>query len=615
MTPPTLPVAGPRESRAWLGAQLRARRGVAVGTLVVGLLAAATAIVPAYAFGLLVDRVRAGGGTGALVPVAVLIVTAAVVGGAATGVSAHLIRRLGAGILADLRERTLDVALRLPVAVLDRVGRGDLVSRVGADVSAIDRAVTEVLPTLVSALLLAAISLGTIVGIDWRLGLAGAVAVPLYVLGSRWYLPRAAPAYAAERVAVAQRSQRFVESVQGITTVHAYRLEDRHLAGIADASARARDLSTSVFALYTRFVGRINGAELAGLGAVLVVGFLLVRRGAVTLGEVSAAALLLHRLFGPVLQLMVTFDKAQDAGASLARLVGVLRMDPDRRAGGTGPSTHDLVLDGVSFSYDGATPVLRDVSLRVGAGRVVALVGSTGAGKTTVASIAAGVLRPGHGVATLGGVPVAELPARTIALVSQETHVFAGPLAEDLRLARPGASPEELTAALARVGALSWALALPDGLDTVVGEGGHPLTAAQAQQLALARVVLLDPAVVVLDEATAEAGSAGARDLEQAAAAALAGRTALVVAHRLTQAVTADHIVVMDHGEIVESGPHADLVTAGGSYARLWTAWAARADATPTRAAPGPVVAGGDPPAPYRRHARWTGPPLTTQRE
>ncbi|QDY09344.1 ABC transporter ATP-binding protein [Micromonospora sp. HM134] len=611
MTSPILPVASPRESRAWLGAQLRARRGVAFGTLVVGLLAAATAIVPAYAFGLLVDRVRAGGGTEVLVPVAVLIVTAAVVGGLATGVSAHLIRRLGGHLLADLRERTLDVALRLPVAVLDRTGRGDLVSRVGADVSAIDRAVTEVLPTLVSALLLAAISLGTIVGIDWRLGLAGAVAVPLYVLASRWYLPRAAPAYAAERVAIAQRSQQFVESVQGIPTVHAYRLEDRHLGGIAAASAHARDLSTSVFALYTRFVGWINGAELAGLGAVLVVGFLLVRREAVTLGEVSAAALLLHRLFGPVLQLMVTFDKAQDAGASLARLVGVLGTDPDRRAGGTAPSTHDLVLTDVGFSYDGATPVLRDVSLRVGSGRVVALVGSTGAGKTTVASIAAGILRPGHGTATLGGVPVSELPARTIALVSQETHVFAGRLGEDLLLARPQASPDELTAALDRVGALSWALTLPDGLDTVVGEGGHPLTAAQAQQLALARVVLLDPAVVVLDEATAEAGSAGARDLEQAAAAALAGRTALVVAHRLTQAVTADQIIVMEHGEIVESGPHAELIGAGGSYARLWAAWTARADDD----APGSPVVGGDPSVPQRRHARWTGPPLTAQRE
>ncbi|MGC4890560.1 ATP-binding cassette domain-containing protein [Micromonospora sp. DT227] len=274
---------------------------------------------------------------------------------------------------------------------------------------------------------------------------------------------------------------------------------------------------------------------------------------------------------------MVTFDKAQDAGASLALLVGVLRMDAERREGVTAASGHDLVLAGVGFSYDGVTPVLRDVSLRVEPGHQVALVGYTGAGKTTVASLAAGVLRPGEGSVTLGGVPVTELPARTIAMVSQETHVFAGPLGEDLLLARPQASPDELTAALARVGALRWALDLPDGLDTVVGDGGHALTAAQAQQVALARVVLLDPAVVVLDEATAEAGSAGARDLEQAAASALEGRTALIVAHRLTQAVSADHIIVMERGEIVESGPHAELLEAGGSYARPWAAWAARA--------------------------------------
>lgn len=332
----------------------------------------------------------------------------------------------------------------------------------------------------------------------------------------------------------------------------------------------------NVFALYTRFVGRINRAELAGLGAVLVLGFLLVRQGAVSIGEVSATALLVHRLFGPIILLMVTFDKAQDAGASLARLVGVLGMDVERRVGGASPPGRDLVLDGVAFSYDGVTPVLHDVSLRIEAGELVALVGSTGAGKTTAASLAAGLLRPGRGEATLGGVPVADLPAHTIAIVSQETHVFAGPLSEDLRLARPGASHDELCTALARVGALGWAQDLPDGLDTVIGDGGYPLTAARAQQLALARVVLMDPPVVVLDEATAEAGSAGARDLEQAAAAALAGRTALVVAHRLTQAKAADRIIVMEDGKIAESGPHAELVVAGGRYAQLWAAWSAR---------------------------------------
>ncbi|BBH68613.1 ABC transporter permease [Actinoplanes sp. OR16] len=573
----TLPIADTAATRAWLRAELRTRKASAALTLLAGVLAAGASIVPAYALGLLVDRIRAGGDAATIIPVAAVIVVSALVGGPATGYAGYLIRRLGSRILADLRERTVDTALRLPAQVLDRAGRGDLLSRVSADITAIDRAVSEVLPTMISALLLAVISLATIAGIDWRLGLAGAVAVPLYVLGLRWYLPRAAPAYAAERVAIADRSQLLVESMQGLRTVHTYHLEDRHLSGIESASARARDISISVFALYTRFVGRISRAELLGLGSVLVTGFVLVQRDAVTVGDVSATALLFHRLFGPLVLLMVTFDKAQDAGASLARLVGVLAMPVVRRASPAPAAGRELVLDGVSFAYHGGPPVLRDVTLRVAAGEVVALVGSTGAGKTTAASLAAGILRPDTGTATLGGVPVADLPARTIAIVSQETHVFAGPLGEDLRLARPGATGEELAAALDRVGALDWARDLPDGLDTVVGDGGHHLTAARSQQLALARVVLLDPPVVVLDEATAEAGSAGARELEQAAAATLEGRTALVVAHRLTQAAAADRVVVMEHGQIVEMGPHAQLVAAGGRYARLWAVWSARA--------------------------------------
>ncbi|WP_229068418.1 ABC transporter ATP-binding protein [Actinoplanes sp. DH11] len=574
---PLLPIAGPRQSRAWLGAELRTRPAATGFTLLAGLLAAGASIVPAYILGLLVDRIRAGGDAAAIAPAAAAILAAAVVGGAATGLAGYLISRLGSRILADLRERVVATALRLPATVLDRAGRGDLLSRVGADITAIDKAVSDVLPGMISALLLAALSLAAIIGIDWRLGLAGALAVPLYVLALRWYLPRAAPSYAAERVAIAARSQLFVEGMQGIPTVHAYRLEDRHLAGIDGASARARDISISVFARYTRFVGRINRAELVGLAAVLVAGFVLVRQGLVTVGEVSAAALLFHRVFNPIMILMVTFDKAQDAGASLARLVGVLGTDVAERAAGTPPTGRDLVLDDVSFSYDDATPVLRGVSLRVEPGELVALVGSTGAGKTTAASLAAGILRPDKGYALVGGVPVTDLPARTVAIVSQETHVFAGPLAEDLRLARPDATDDDLAAALAGVGALDWARALPAGLDTVVGDGGHQLTAAQAQQLALARVVLLDPPVVVLDEATAEAGSAGARDLEQAATAALRGRTGLVVAHRLTQAAAADRVIVMEHGEIVESGSHAELVAGGGRYARLWAAWSARA--------------------------------------
>jgi ATP-binding cassette, subfamily C, bacterial len=577
----TLPIATARESRAWLRAELRGRRAEVAGTLLAGVLAAAASIVPVYALGLLVDRVRENAGASAIVPVAVVIVVAALAGGAAMGLSTYLIGRLGARMLADLRESTVATALRLPALVLDRAGRGDLLSRVGADIAAIGKAVSDVLPQVISAFLLAVLSLAAMAGIDWRLGLAGAVAVPLYVIALRWYLPRSAPRYAQERAAVAERSQLLVESMQGLRTVHAYRLEDRHLRDLDGASGRARDISVDVFTLFTRFVGRVNRAEFVGLAAILVVGFLLVRDGSVSVGETSAAALLFHRLFNPVSTLLFTFDEVQAAGASLGRLVGVLRMSTPDPAAGRAPGDAALTLDGVSFSYDGVTPVLHDVSLRVEAGERVALVGSTGAGKTTAASIAAGILRPGGGEARVGGVPVRDLPARTVALISQETHVFAGPLLEDLRLARPGADRADVEAALETAGALGWARALPDGLDTVVGEGGHELTAAQAQHLALARLVLLDPAVVVLDEATAEAGSSGARVLEEAAAAATKGRTTLVVAHRLTQAASADRVIVLDHGSIVESGTHAELVAAGGRYAALWSAWESR---TPTTA-------------------------------
>jgi len=585
----TLPVAGPRETRAWVGAELRSRKLDVAVTALVGLLAATASVVPVYALGVLVDRVRAGAGAAAIVPITIVIVVAALVGGGATGLSTLLTSRLGGRLLADLREATVQIALRLPATVLDKAGRGDLLSRVGADVAAVNKAVTDVLPTMISAFLLGAISLAAMAGLDWRLGLAGAVAVPLYVMALRWYLPRAAPRYAEQRVSIATQSQLLVESMQGVRTVHAYRLEARHLRDIEAASGQARDISVGVFTLFTRFVGRVNRAEFAGLAALLVVGFLLVRGGSVTVGQTAAAAVLFHRLFNPIGMLMYTFDEIQAAGASLSRLVGVGTLATPALAASAPPADAGLTLEQVEFSYDKRHPVLNGITLRVAPGERVALVGSTGAGKTTAASIAAGILRPDAGRALVGGVAVAELPPGQVAIISQETHVFAGPLAEDLRLARPAATDDELSAALATVGALDWVTALPDGPATVVGEGSHSLTPAQAQQLALARLVLLDPRVAVLDEATAEAGSAGARALEEAAAAATRGRTVLVVAHRLTQAAAADRVIVLEHGSIVESGRHADLVAAGGRYASLWAAWESRAPTTaptPTAAAP-----------------------------
>ncbi|MEH0818716.1 MULTISPECIES: ABC transporter ATP-binding protein [unclassified Micromonospora] len=580
-----LPVASARQTWTTLGAQFRDRPGLSAAAATVLVAAATGGLVAPWVLGRLVDDVIAGAPVSRIAGRVAVIAAAAVLTGLLTALGAALASRLGETVLARLRERVLDRALHLPSATLERAGTGDLLARVGDDVAVVTNVIAVSGPAFVGALLSVVLTVFGLVALDWRLGLAGLVAAPAYALALRWYLRRSMPYYARERVATGERTQAMAGALRGAATVRAYRTEDAHVAAIAERSGVARDLSLEIFNLHTRFGLRINRSEFLGLAAVLVAGFFLVRDDLVTVGAATTAALYFHRLFNPIGLLLLESDSVLQAGASLARLVGVASL-PDTApptasgpatapAGPRGPAALDVTVR--RHHYDDGPLVLADVELRLAPGERVALVGASGAGKSTLAGIAAGIIAPTDGSVRLGGVPLTgagEATARRdVALVSQEVHVFAGPLAEDLRLAAPDATDAELLDALERVGATAWLRALPDGLATPVGEGGHRLTAAQAQQVALARLVLTAPAVAVLDEATAEAGSAGARDLDRAALAATRGRTTLIVAHRLSQAVTADRIVVLDHGRIVEQGTHDELLDAGGRYGHLWRSW------------------------------------------
>lgn len=559
-----LPTADARTTRTAVAGLLRPHRALATLTAAVLVAEAVAGLLVPPLLGHLVQLVSDGEPASALTTT-VLLLLAVTIGEGLLGASGTvLVARLGEPALARLRERVVARVMGLRLGDVERAGSGDVLARVGDDVAHVAVALREAVPAMAGAGLTVGLTIVGLAALDWRLALAGLCAVPIQAWTLRWYVRTSGPVYAAERQAGSARAQQLLETLGGMHTVRAFGLGRDHHARVAARSQDVLDLSLRTVHMQTRFFGRLNMAELVGCAAILLASFWLVRDGAIDIGAATAAALYFIRLFDPINTLLFLVDEVQSAGASLARLVGVAELPapPEVERADEHPG---LQLRGIHHAYTPGRDVLHDVDLTVAPGERVALVGVSGSGKTTLARLAAGVEPPQRG----------RVDGPQATLVAQEVHVFAGPLAADLRLAAPDATDDDLRRALDVVGARGWVEALPEGLQTVVGDGGHRLNATQAQQLALARLVLADRPVAVLDEATAESGSAGARTLEESARAAIQGRTTLVVAHRLAQAVESDRIVVLHDGRVVEQGRHDELVAAGGRYAALWAAWSA----------------------------------------
>ncbi|MFI5432144.1 ABC transporter ATP-binding protein [Rhodococcus baikonurensis] len=576
-----LPIASTKQTVRALMALLRPRKRALALTTVVLLSATACGLSTPALLGLMVDAVTEGKPFAALLRITAFMLGAAAAGVALTWWSTQLLANVAQNVLADLREDVFAATLAQPSSLVEDAGTGDLISRVSGDVEAVNTVIARVLPATVSALFMISLTLVGVGVIDWRFTVAIVAVAPIHYFALRHFLRRSGPVYRRSRAAQARRGQQLIETLGGAGTVTALRRTDEHIGRIAATSEHAISFDMQAVRLRTNFFAQLNGAELLGLAAVLSVGYWLVTTGSVSIGAATAAALYFHSLFSPIAVFLSNIDELQDAGASLARLIGVTAM-PGRPASIPVSARSEPIgveVDRVSYSYDQSTPVIDSISISIAPGERIAVVGSSGAGKTTLAKLIAGIIPVGNGRITVDGTPIDDLSdaelRHKVVLVSQEVHVFVGTIADDLRLCAPDSDDAKIAEAVEGMKA-QWIHELPDGLETRVGAGGYQLTAAQAQHIALVRLALLDPPVVILDEATAEAGTTAAGLLDQAAELAVSGRTAVVIAHRLSQAVRADRILVMSGGRVVESGTHDELIGADGSYAALWEAWSVR---------------------------------------
>jgi len=506
---------------------------------------------------------------------------------AASYAQTYLTSWVGEHVILDLRRSLFAHIQKLSMDFFSRQKTGWIVSRLTNDIDSLSQLVTEGVTSLVTNSLTFVGAIVFLLILDWRLALATLSIMPLVIGATLVFRTRSARAYALVRERIANVSAHLQESISGVRVLKAFRREAADRAALDRANAAYRDVNMRTVVqsgLYFPFVELMSAA---GVVIVLWYGGSLVSDQALEIGVLVAFIGYLASFFDPLQQLSQLYNTFQASMAAVQKIFAVLDTEPDMLdAPGAVPLPDvagELELLDVTFGYQATTPVLRDVSFRVPAGRTVALVGATGAGKSTLVKLLARFYDPQQGAVLIDGHDLRDVTSRSLreqlAVVPQEAFLFSGSVLDNIRFARPSADIEEVKRVARIVGAHGFVAALPDGYETEVQEGGGGLSTGQRQLISFARALLADPRVLILDEATSSVDAESERRIERAMDVLFSGRTSVIVAHRLSTVRYADEILVVDDGRIVERGTHDELLATGGRYAELYREWEATGQA------------------------------------